>query len=119
MRGRPRASTVARRVHELTDLQMHVAAARNASRVGSRTTVLVDALCDPGAEPDELGSRLARGAVAFGRSQAEALDIDGTIHLHAHGELRPGEFVEARIDDADAYDLRGHVVAAGASRLPA
>lgn len=119
MRGRPRTSTVARRIHELTDLQMQIAVARNAARIGSRPRVLVDAAYNPDAESGALRSPLARGAMAVGRSQAEALDIDGTIYLHARGELRAGEFVEARIEDADAFDLRGRVVNARVPQPPA
>lgn len=108
LRGRPRASTAERRLHELTDLQLHIAAERNAARVGSRTRVLVDGpwTAEPGCASD--GS-CAGEAVAVGRSAGEALDIDGVVYLQAPGELRPGSFVEAEITAADAFDLRGLV----------
>ena len=115
LRGRPHTQTVTRRIHELTDLQMHVAAARNAARVGTRARVLVDALC-VGEGADTLHSRFADGAKAVGRSEAEALDIDGTVYLHADGDLQPGRFVDATLVDADAFDLCGRVEAAPATR---
>ncbi len=113
LRGRPRDDTVQRRIHELTDLQMHVSATRNAARVGTRVRVLIDAVRRPEDDAQD-GSPFAAGAAAVGRSQAEALDIDGTIYLHVRGSLEPGRFVDARLVDADAFDLRGQVETAAA-----
>jgi ribosomal protein S12 methylthiotransferase len=106
LRARPRASTAARRLRELSELQMHVSAARNAARVGSRLWVLVDG---PVPEEDRASSALAAGAGAVGRSEAEALDIDGTIFLD--GQAPAGSFVWARITAADVHDLHARMEA--------
>lgn len=105
--GRPRSTTAMRRLHQLTDLQMEIAAQHSAARVGSRTRILVDALLGEG--DDELPP-IARGTVALGRSPAEALDIDGVVYLEpppaGQPPLQPGQFVAAAIVAADVHDLR-------------
>ncbi|UCE01928.1 MAG: 30S ribosomal protein S12 methylthiotransferase RimO [Candidatus Latescibacterota bacterium] len=113
LRGRPRRHTVARRMHELVELQLHLAGQRSAQRVGTRTRVLVDCRLDAAAMAAEAGGACARGAVAVGRSAAEALDIDGAIYLDGDvGVLEPGTFVDVEITRADVYDLRGRLLRA-------
>jgi ribosomal protein S12 methylthiotransferase len=94
-------------MHVLTEIQLEIAAAQAASRVGTRTRILVDARTD--SESDCL-SPLAPGAVAVGRSAGEALDIDGVVYLEADSaagdDLEPGDFVDALITAADVHDLR-------------
>ena len=48
---------------------------------------------------------------SVGRTYADAPEIDGQVHLKGESELIPGTMVMAHIDDSDAYDLHGHVVA--------
>jgi len=107
VRGRPRRSTAERRMQALAELQMDISGAHNAARIGRRVRVLVDAAV-PAAEAAT--TPLAAGAGFQGRSEAEALDIDGTIYLEAgtlpEAELVPGRFVEAEIVAADVHDLR-------------
>jgi ribosomal protein S12 methylthiotransferase len=105
--GRPRASTVSERLQALTELQMHLAAQRARARVGTRARVLVDARLEKNAEET---SPFARGAVAIGRSEGEALDIDGLVFLEGGPDLQPGRFVDVEILDADVHDLRGRVL---------
>jgi ribosomal protein S12 methylthiotransferase len=102
--GRPRASTASRRLQALTDLQLQIAAARNAARVGTRVRVLLDA---PVGAPERGESPLARRATFCGRSEGEALDIDGTVYVEpvAGVVLAPGTFVDAQVERADAFDL--------------
>ena len=71
-------------------LQQQISAARLRAKVGRSIEILVDSV-------DE------RGAV--GRSSADAPEIDGRVFLDGHTELRPGDFVEAEVTDADEYDL--------------
>jgi ribosomal protein S12 methylthiotransferase len=105
--GRPRSSTALRRLQALTDLQMHWSGERAAARIGSRVRLLVDAPVEP---TDIASQPLAQGTVVQGRSQAEALDIDGTIFVEPGSlppdALRPGQFVEVEIVAADVHDLR-------------
>lgn len=112
---RPRASTAMRRMQIVTELQMHVAGERAAARIGTRTRVLIDAPVGGDESP------LAAGAVVQGRSEAEALDIDGSIYVEA-GDLPPealvpGRFVDVEILDACVHDLRARPLA-GANSIP-
>jgi ribosomal protein S12 methylthiotransferase len=108
--GRPRTSSVERRMHELSTLQMHIAADRAAARVGTRTTLLVDGLVadlDAG-ECAPIGAR----AQVHGRTAAEALDIDGTVFADTAGHAAaPGDFLEVEIVAHDVFDLRARVLA--------
>ena len=104
--ARARASTAAARLQMLTELQMQIAAERNAARVGRRLRVLIDGAIDDD-ERDE--SPLARCARVRGRSQGEALDIDGVVYVTAApgAALAPGTFVDVEVVRADAFDLLG------------
>ncbi len=83
-----------RRWHRFMQRQQAVSAKRLAKRVGRRVPVIIDE---------------ANGRVAKGRTQWDAPEIDGTIHLTSRLPMRAGEIVTARIERADAYDLYGTV----------
>jgi len=85
----------AERWHRLMALQQKISARRMAARVGRRVRVLVDE---------------SAGLTATGRTQWDAPEIDGVVRLVARRPIRAGEFVTARIDAAEAYDLRATVV---------
>ncbi|MDP2155841.1 MAG: radical SAM protein, partial [Sulfuricella sp.] len=80
------------RVARLMELQEEISAAKLERKIGQSFTVLVD-------EVDE------EGAVA--RSAADAPEIDGLVYIEEAGNLKPGDFVEVEITDADAHDLWG------------
>lgn len=40
------------------------------------------------------------------RSEADAVDVDGTVIVRAQGALKPGDFAMVRVTDAETYDLR-------------
>jgi len=44
---------------------------------------------------------------ATGRSQADAPEIDGEVHLRDAGTVRPGDIVTVHVEDADEHDLFG------------
>lgn len=112
--GRPRASTAARRLHALTELQMGIAAEHTARRVGSRVRVLLDA---PVTAEEAAESPLARGAAFRARSAGEALDIDGVIYVEGGGpEIGPGAFVDVRLMAADVFDLRARAEPPGTAQ---
>lgn len=47
---------------------------------------------------------------SYGRSRADAPDIDGRVYIEAGGKsLKPGEFVMVKITGADTYDLTGEL----------
>jgi ribosomal protein S12 methylthiotransferase len=85
----------AERWHRFMARQQAISARRLKGRVGKRVKVLVDT---------------SNGLTATGRGPWDAPEIDGTIRLTARRPIRAGEFVTAKIDRADAYDLYGSVV---------
>jgi ribosomal protein S12 methylthiotransferase len=84
------------RIMEVTE---RISAAKLQAKVGHTLPVIVDEV----GEPDEDGDI---GATA--RGQADAPEIDGQVFLrNVPAALRPGDFAEAMIEDADAHDLFG------------
>ena len=72
--------------------QEAISAARLRRKVGSVQQVLVD----------EVGA-----SVAVGRSSADAPEIDGKVYVHGAAKLKPGQFIDVRIERAEAHDLHG------------
>ena len=83
------------RLDQLMMLQQSISMEINEARIGTECEVLVD-----GFEEGRF----------YGRSLLEAPESDGCIWLNADRELTPGEYVNVRIIDADAYDLVGEVI---------
>lgn len=76
-----------------------ISAAKLAAKVGRTLPVIIDEV----GEPDEDGS-----IGATGRSQADAPEIDGHVYLRdVSADLKPGDIIDARIEDADEHDLFG------------
>ena len=85
-----------RRLDEVMRLQQRISRERNQRRVGSITECLVE--------------RVEEG-IAYGRSYAEAPEVDGCIKVRYHSpSIRPGEFINIKITSADDYDLRGEEI---------
>jgi ribosomal protein S12 methylthiotransferase len=78
------------RLARLMEVQAEISAAKLKRRLGQREVVLVD----------EVGQN---GAIA--RSYGEAPEIDGVVYLEGETNLRPGQWVEVTLTDADAHDL--------------
>jgi ribosomal protein S12 methylthiotransferase len=72
--------------------QARISAAKLQAKIGRTLKVIVD----------EVG-----GDGATGRSQADAPEIDGQVHLRDAGHLAVGDIVDVRVEDADDYDLFG------------
>ncbi len=72
--------------------QEAISAARLRRKVGSVQQVLVD----------EVGA-----SVAVGRSSADAPEIDGKVYVHGAAKLKTGQFIDVRIERAEAHDLHG------------
>jgi len=81
---------------QLMDAQSGIAFAYNQSRIGKKERVLIDSW-------DEATQSWR------GRSQYESPEVDGEIYLRDVGEAPAwrGQFVDACIECADAYDLQG------------
>jgi len=87
------------RIMEVTE---RISAARLRAKLGRTLPVIVDEV----GEPDEDGDI---GATA--RSETDAPEIDGQVLLrNVPTSLRPGDFAEALIEDADEHDLYGVLV---------
>ncbi|MGP1282334.1 MAG: 30S ribosomal protein S12 methylthiotransferase RimO [Parasphingopyxis sp.] len=75
-----------------------ISAAKLRAKIGTEQKVIIDLV-------DEDGG-------ATGRSQADAPEIDGEVHLRDTSALTPGDIVQVEIEDADAHDLFGVPVGA-------
>jgi ribosomal protein S12 methylthiotransferase len=74
--------------------QQAISARRLRRKIGKRLKVIID----------------AAGEVAKGRSQGDAPEIDGAVHVSSHRPLRVGEIATVKIERSDEYDLHGSVV---------
>ncbi len=79
-------------------LARRLALRRNRERIGQALAVLVD-----GPHPES-------GHLLQGRLASQAPEVDGSVIINA-GRATAGELVSARITQAHAYDLIGHIVA--------
>jgi len=97
------------RLEELMDVQRSISLDKNLDLVGGVRQVLVDRYL----EDDEVDPEF----FAVGRTEGQALDVDGVTHLVDMGEradtqaFPPGSLVDVEIVDAAEYDLIGRVVA--------
>jgi len=81
-----------------------ISRAKLAAKVGRTIRVIID---DVG-EADEDGD-----IGATGRSQADAPEIDGAVHLrNVPAGLSTGDFVDVEVEDADDHDLFGVIAGA-------
>ena len=84
------------RYDALMQTQLTVAEELSAERIGQTLTVLCDGY-DTVAE------------IYYGRSYADAPDVDGRVYFKSKKKVAPGEFVEVYITEALDYDLVGEV----------
>ena len=82
------------RLERFMAVQAEISAAKLQRKRGRTLTVLVD----------EAG---AAGAVA--RSAADAPEIDGLVHIADGQGLKPGQFVQVVVEDADEHDLHARL----------
>ncbi len=83
------------RWNRFMETQQAISAQRLKTRVGRRIKVIID---EPGP------------TVSKGRSQWDAPEIDGVVHVGSRRPLRAGDIVTVKIERADAYDLFGVAV---------
>ena len=48
--------------------------------------------------------------VYYGRSYADAPDVDGKVYFTSKRKINPGAFVEVKVTEALDYDLVGEVI---------
>ena len=82
------------RLERFMEKQAEISAARLQRKIGTTVRALVD----------HVGKD---GAVA--RTAADAPEIDGVLHIADGHKLRPGQFVDVRVDSADEHDLGGRL----------
>jgi ribosomal protein S12 methylthiotransferase len=85
----------AERWHRFMAAQQAVSAEVTAARVGRTIDVIIDEVDDDG---------------AIGRSKWDAPEIDGSVFLNGATGVKPGDIVQARVMNADEYDVWGEVV---------
>ncbi|GMU48993.1 MAG: ribosomal protein S12 methylthiotransferase RimO [Candidatus Desulfobacillus denitrificans] len=79
----------------LMELQEDISTQRLEQKIGREIEVLVE-------EVDEEG--------AIARSQADAPEIDGLVHIPDGGHLEVGEYARVRVTDCDVHDLYAEVI---------
>ncbi len=92
------------RWERLMETQQAISAGRLQAKIGHTIKVIIDEVCLDAEEP---------GAVA--RSQGDAPEIDGNVFIDlservgSQVPLQCGDIVTVKVDDADDYDLYGHL----------
>ncbi len=81
----------------LMQTQLTVSEEKNAERIGERLTVLCEGY-------DSIAE------VYYGRSYADAPDVDGRVYFKSVKQISQGEFVEVLITEAMDYDLVGELI---------
>ncbi len=89
------------RLDELMDVQRSISFDRNLDQIGRVRTVLVDRMLDEGEDPE---------FAATGRTEGQAVDVDGSTQILPHPAIEPGAMLRVEIVDALEYDLIGKVV---------
>jgi len=85
------------RMDILMRMQMHINEAQNEKRVGKTVRVLCEDFD-------------AVSEVHFGRSEADAPDIDGKVYFKSPRRILPGSFVDVVIDEVVDYDVFGRAI---------
>lgn len=94
MRGHIPAKVKRSRYDRLMKIQKRISAELNRQRLGRVYKVLVEGVADD-------------GIFYYGRSYAEAPEIDGLIYFTSNEPLELNRFVNVRILDTGEYDLTG------------
>jgi ribosomal protein S12 methylthiotransferase len=82
------------RLEQFMAVQAEISAAKLQRKVGRTVKVLVDEIDADG---------------AWGRSSADAPEIDGAVRIDDGQLLKPGQFVDVLVEEADAHDLYGRL----------
>ena len=83
------------RLEQLMTLQAKISASRLEQRIGQQERILIDGVTEEG---------------AWGRSQREAPEVDGTIFLPNETALVAGSFVNVEITESNEHDLTATVI---------
>ena len=83
------------RLARLMETQQPISRMRNERRVGQVVYVLIEGV---------------QGDRAYGRSYAEAPDVDGKVYVERAGKLTQGSYVTVRLTRAEEYDMIGELL---------
>lgn len=86
-----------KRQKAVLDLQNAISMDKNSNRTGNIYKAIVDGIADD-------------GIFYYGRTYAEAPEIDGLIYFTSSEPLTLGNFVDVKILNAEEYDLIGEVI---------
>ncbi|SFR01856.1 30S ribosomal protein S12 methylthiotransferase RimO [Desulfoscipio geothermicus] len=92
--GRLDEETIAARVDKAMRLQQGISLAYNRQQVGREVQVLVEGWDD-------------EAKMYWGRTRADAPEIDGRVFFTSYDDVRAGDFVQVKILAAAEYDLSG------------
>lgn len=81
----------------LMQTQLLISEEQNAEKIGKTITVLCDGFD-------------AASEVYYGRSYADAPDVDGKVYFTSKRKITPGDFVLVKITEAMDYDLVGEAI---------
>jgi len=81
----------------LMRMQMHINETQNEKKIGKTIRVLCEDFD-------------AVSEVHFGRSEADAPEIDGKVYFKSPRRILPGSFVDVVIDEVVDYDVFGRAV---------
>lgn len=84
------------RMENIMEMQMTIAAQKNEEKAGTLTEVLIEGWDD-------------YIKCYFGRTVADAPEVDGKIFFMSHKPLKIGDFAKVRINDCIDYDLLGEL----------
>lgn len=84
------------RMENIMEMQMTIVAQKNEEKIGTKTQVLIEGWDD-------------YIKCYFGRTPADAPEVDGKIFFMAHKPLKIGDIVEVEINDCLDYDLLGEM----------
>ncbi|MBE6567143.1 MAG: radical SAM protein, partial [Ruminococcaceae bacterium] len=85
------------RLDALMEIQLDISAELQANKVGSEILVLAEGYDIP-------------AGIHYGRSAADAPDVDGKIYFSAPKRITPGTFLRVKITEALDYDLVGEAI---------
>ena len=85
------------RLDALMEIQLDISAELQANKVGSELLVLAEGYDIP-------------AGIHYGRSAADAPDVDGKIYFSAPKRIAPGTFLRVKITEALDYDLVGEAI---------
>ncbi len=85
------------RLDTLMEIQLDISAEKQAEKVGTTVTVLCEGYDIP-------------AEIHYGRSAADAPDVDGKIYFSAPRRIAPGTFLSVKITEAMDYDLIGEAI---------